>query len=64
MPAVLLTFDKRQQLIHLRHELPVAAQNLAGRIDADLRAIDQPMRFGQAIDHVRRKTRAASAPRY
>ena len=55
MSAVLLTFDKRQQLIHLRHELPVAAQNLASRIDADLRAIDQPMSLSQAINHMRRE---------
>ena len=55
MAAILLTFDERQQLIHLRHELAVAAQDLAGRIDADLRAIDQAMGLGQAIDHVGRE---------
>ena len=59
VPAFLLAFDERQQLIHLRHKLAVAAQNFAGRIEADLRAIDQPMGLGQAIDHVRRRTRAA-----
>ena len=55
MPAFLLAFDERQQLVHLRHQLIVAAQNFAGWIEADLRSIDQPMGFGQAIDHVRRE---------
>ena len=48
-------FDERQQLIHLRHQLAVAAKNFAGRVEADLRPIDQAMGLGQAIDHVRRK---------
>ena len=38
MPAILLAFDKPEQLIHLRHKLAVASQNLAGRVDSDLRA--------------------------
>ena len=44
-----------EQLIHLRHELAVAAQDFAGRVEPDFAAVDQPMGLGQAIDHVRRK---------
>ena len=35
MSAILLTFYEREQLIHLWHKLPIAAQNLAGRRQAD-----------------------------
>ena len=55
MSAILLAFDKCEQLIHLRHELAVAAEDFAGRIDADLGAINQAVGLGQAIDDVRGK---------
>ena len=34
--AFLLPFDEGQELVHLRHELSVAAQDFAGRVEADL----------------------------
>ena len=55
MSADLLAFDECEQLVHLRYELTVAAQNFAGRIDADLRAVDQPMSLGEAVDHMGRE---------
>jgi hypothetical protein len=55
MPTFLLTFNKRQQLIHLRHQLAVAPQNLAGLIEPNLAPIQEPMRFRQAIDYMRRE---------
>jgi hypothetical protein len=51
----LLTLDEHQQLVYLRHELVVAAENFASVVDAYFRAIDQAMGFGQGIDRFWRK---------
>ena len=55
MFAFLLRLNEAQQFVHRRHQFIVGAQNFAGVIQADLGAIEQSMRFGQALDGFGRK---------
>lgn len=53
MTTLGLALHESQQLIYLRYQLPVASQDFASGIQPDFRAVDQAMRFREAIDHVR-----------
>ena len=46
---------KLKQGVDVRHELIVGAEDFAGMVEPDLRAIDQPMRLGQAMDRFGRE---------
>ena len=57
-PAVhsfVLALDEAQEVVHLRHKLAVVAEDFPGVVQADLRAVEQPMGLGQRLDDVRRK---------
>ena len=64
MLAFLLLLDEAEQMRHFGRNQVVAAQNLAGVVEADLGAEQQPMRLGQAVDCFVREVACASAPRH
>ena len=55
MTTLLLALDEKEQLVDLRHELVIAAQDFPRMIQAYFGPIDQPVRFGEEIDDVGRE---------
>lgn len=55
MAALLLAFDKANQVIDRRKQTAVTPQDLPSVVQANFGPVDQTMRFGQCLDDVLRK---------
>ena len=65
--AAMLTFvlalNETQQMVDLGDQLAVGPEDFVGVLQPDFRAIEQPVRLGQGLDHRGQETVVASGPR-
>ena len=56
-------WTKAQQVVDLRHQLAVAAEDFPGVVQADLGPVEQAVGLGQGLDDVRGEVVALQARR-
>ena len=61
--AFLLRLNEAQQFVDRGHQLVVGPQNFAGMIESDFGAVQQAVRFGQAVDRFGGEVVSLQAPR-
>ena len=55
MHAFVLALDEAQQVVHLRHQVAVVAEDFPGIVQSDFGAKDQFVGFGQGLDYLGRE---------
>ena len=63
MHSFVLALNEAEQVVYLRHQMPVGAQDFPGVFQADLGAVEQAVRLGQGLDDLRRKVIAFQSHR-